>query len=132
MSSYAVPFMYGMAPVSLARQMHLAMSHWSFVLMGIHLGLHIPLMTAHIKIEGKFKTVINVTFCLAAGIGLFLFIRSGWANYMFFRSVFAFLDYEKAGSLVLLENTLMLSLWAFVGCRIFKLFRSSTQIQGRT
>ena len=24
--------MYGMAPVSLARKMHLAMSHWSFVL----------------------------------------------------------------------------------------------------
>ena len=32
MSAHAVPFMYGMAPVSLARKMHLAMSHWSFVL----------------------------------------------------------------------------------------------------
>ena len=129
MSSHAVPFMYGMAPVSLARQMHLAMSHWSFVLMGIHLGLHIPLMTALIKIEGKFKTAINAAFCLSAGIGLFLFIRSGWANYMFFRSVFAFLDYEKAGSLVLLENTLMLSFWAFAGCRIFKLLKRNAHIK---
>lgn len=126
MSSHAVPFMYGMAPVSLARQMHLAISHWSFVLMGIHLGLHIPLMTAQMKIEGKFKTAISAAFYLAAGVGLVLFLQSGWANYMFFRSAFAFLDYDKAGALVLLENMLMLVFCAFIGCQIFKLFKRPT------
>lgn len=39
MSGHAVPFMYGMAPVSFARRMHLSMSHWAFVLMGLHLGM---------------------------------------------------------------------------------------------
>ena len=34
MSGYAVPFLYGMAPVSFVRRMHLSMSHWAFVLMG--------------------------------------------------------------------------------------------------
>ena len=38
MSGYAVPFLYGMAPVSFVRRMHLSMSHWAFVLMGLHLG----------------------------------------------------------------------------------------------
>ena len=33
MSGYAVPFMYGLAPVSFVRRMHLSMSHWAFVLM---------------------------------------------------------------------------------------------------
>lgn len=33
MSGHAVPFLYGMAPVSFARRMHLSMSHWAFVLM---------------------------------------------------------------------------------------------------
>ena len=42
MSGYAVPFLYGMAPVSFVRRMHLSMSHWSFVLMGLHLGMHLP------------------------------------------------------------------------------------------
>ena len=32
MSGYAVPFLYGIAPVSFVRRMHLSMSHWSFVL----------------------------------------------------------------------------------------------------
>ena len=115
MSSHAVPFLYGMAPVSFARKMHLAMSHWSFVLMGLHLGLHIPVMTAPMKLEGKTKTAITAVFCIFAGIGLFLFLRSGWTDYIFFRSAFAFLDYEKAGVLVFLENILMLMFWGFAG-----------------
>ena len=56
-----------------------------------------------------------------AGMGLFLFLRSGWADYMFFRSAFAFLDYEKAGSIVFLENLLMLVFWAFIGERMAKM-----------
>ena len=121
MSSHAVPFLYGMAPVSMARRMHLAMSHWSFVLMGIHLGLHLPVMTAKMKIEGKTGAAITSLFCCLAGMGLFLFLRSGWADYMFFRSAFAFLDYEKAGSIVFLENLLMLVFWAFIGERMAKM-----------
>ena len=132
MSSHAVPFLYGMAPVSLARQMHLAISHWSFVLMGIHLGLHIPLMTAKMKIERITKTVISAAFYMAAGVGLVLFLRSGWLNYMIFRSAFAFLDYDKAGALVLLENVLMLVFWAFIGCQLFKLFKKHAKIEEKS
>lgn len=127
MSAHAVPFLYGMVPVSLARKMHLAMSHWSFVLMGLHLGLHIPVMTARMKIEGKARTALAALFCCLAGIGFFLFLRNGWANYMFFRSAFAFLDYEKAGALVFLENVLMLVFWAFAGDQAAVLCRQSVR-----
>lgn len=123
MSAHAVPFMYGMAPVSLARKMHLAMSHWSFVLMGLHLGLHLPVMTAKMKLEGKTRTIVTAVFCCIAAIGLILFVRSGWADYMFFREAFAFLDYEKAGVLVFIENLLMLLFWAFIGDRAAVLCR---------
>ena len=115
MSAHAVPFLYGMTPVSFARRVHLAMSHWSFVLMGIHLGLHIPVMTAKMKIEDKTRTAVTAVLCFIAGIGALLFLRSGWTDYMLFRSAFAFLDYEKAGALVLLENLLMLVFWVFIG-----------------
>lgn len=117
MSAHAVPFLYGMAPVSLARKMHLAMSHWSFVLMGLHLGLHIPAMASGMKLEGRKKTIAVAVFCAIACAGMFLFIRNGMFNYMFFREAFAFLDYDKAGALVFLENLLMLLAWAFIGDR---------------
>ena len=115
MSSYAVPFLYGMAPVSFVRRMHLSMSHWAFVLMGLHLGMHIPAMTAGLKLKDRKKTILACIFTYISGIGLWLFLRNSMPDYLFFRVPFAFLDYEKAGWLVFVENLLMLSFWAFIG-----------------
>jgi len=115
MSGHAVPFLYGMAPVSFTRQMHLSMSHWAFVLMGLHLGMHIPAMAAGLKLNDKTKTPLTCVFTCIGGIGLWLFLRSGIPNYLFFRVPFAFLDYDKAGALVFLENLLMLSFWGLIG-----------------
>lgn len=125
MSGHAVPFLYGMAPVSFARRMHLSMSHWAFVLMGLHLGTHIPAMTAGLKLKNKTKTVLACVFSCIGGIGLYLFLRSGMPDYLFFRVPFAFLDYEKAGWLVLLENLLMLSFWAFIGTQAALICRNA-------
>lgn len=121
MSGHAVPFLYGMAPVTFARQTHLSMSHWSFVLMGLHLGLHVPAMTAKMKTKGSTKTLVSALFCCIAGIGLWLFLRNGMTDYLFFRVPFAFLDYDKAGVLVILENVLMLLFWTFIGTWCSKL-----------
>lgn len=115
MSSHAVPFLHGMIPVSFARQIHLAMSHWSFVLMGVHLGFHVPAMTAGINIDIRKKRLLSVVFCCIAGAGLYFFLLNNLAEYMFFKTAFVFLDYEKAGVLVLLENILMLLFWVFAG-----------------
>ena len=125
MSGHAVPFLYGMVPVSLARRIHLAMSHWSFVLMGLHVGMHVPVMAARMKLGSKARTAAAALFCCLAGVGLFLFLRSGWADYLFFRAAFALLDYGKAGALVLLENLLMLVFWAFIGAQAVLLCRKA-------
>lgn len=126
MSGYAVPFLYGMAQVSFARQMHLSMSHWAFVLMGLHLGMHIPAMTSGLK-NDNLKKILFCLFACAAGYGAFLFVRSGTPDYLFFRIVFAFLDYEKAAALVLLENLMMLLFCAFFGTLIAVLCRVLTK-----
>jgi len=115
MSNYAVPFMYGIVRVSLVRLTHLSMSHWSFVLMGLHLGLHLPVMLAKLNPKAAARRALSVACAAAAGVGLWLFLRNGMPNYMFFRVPFAFLDYDKAGLLVLIENVAMLLFWAFMG-----------------
>ena len=38
-------------------------------------------------------------------------------DYLFIRVPFAFLDYEKVGALVFLENLLILIFWAYVGAQ---------------
>ena len=127
MSGYAVPFMYGLAPVSFVRRMHLSMSHWSFVLMGLHLGMHIPAMTEGLTRNGRKKKVAAGIFAGIAAIGLWLFLKSGIPDYLFFRVPFAFLDYEKPAGLVLLENLLMLLFWAFLGTMAAYLCRNAAQ-----
>lgn len=47
---------------------------------------------------------------------------------MFFRVPFAFLDYEKSGILVFLENILMLIFWAFIGGQASTLCRKKNKL----
>ncbi len=64
MSGHAVPFLYGMVPVSFARRMHLSVSHWAFVLMGLHLGLHIPVIVSRYKLSDVSKRTAAGVFAL--------------------------------------------------------------------
>jgi hypothetical protein len=127
MSGHAVPFLYGILPMSFARQMHLSMSHWSFVLMGLHLGIHIPVMTAGMKWNEKTKIALTGIFAVIGGIGSWLFMQSRIPDYLFFRVPFAFLDYEKAGWQVFLENLLMLSFWALIGTQAALICRNAAK-----
>ena len=113
MSNHAVPFLYNLINVNTARVMHLAFSFWSFILMGLHIGLHISAITA--KMSGGLKKVFSIIFTLIAGYGFYLFLKSGIINYITFKTHFAFLDYEKAPALVFFENISMLICFAFIG-----------------
>ena len=95
MSNSAVPFLYGMTDMVFARTTHLALSYWSFVLMGIHLGLHLPAMTAKIKPRKFAGIVVTCVFTVLAGIGLWLFIKNGIPGYMIFRTHFALFDFRN-------------------------------------
>ena len=125
MSGHAVPFMYGLLKMSAARPLHLAMSHWTFVLMGLHLGMHIPVMLTAAGASDKTKKVMMAAFAVAGAVGLWVFFRRDFPAYMFFNAAFVFLDYEKAAVLVLLENLLMLIFWAFAGWQIYELIKGS-------
>ena len=111
MSAHAVPFLYGILSASFARRFHLSMSYWSFVLMGFHLGLH----AAGWRLNGKVKTILAAAFAVVSGFGFMLFVKSGIPGYLFFRSPFAFFDYDKSGTAVFAENLAMLIAFAFLG-----------------
>ena len=112
MSRFATPFMNGILPSSIVRQGHLALSHWSFVLMGLHLGLHFGIITSRMK-NRAVRIVLAVVMTGVSVYGFYLFFSSDILNYMLFKNPFAFLDYSKPWWLVLLENLAMLLAWAF-------------------
>lgn len=112
MSRFAMPFMNGLLSASIVRQGHLAMSHWSFVLMGLHLGLHFGIITAKLK-KGAVRIALGAVMSGISVYGFYLFLRANMLNYMLFKIPFAFLDYSKAWGLVILENLAMLLSWGF-------------------
>ena len=123
MSGHAVPFMYGLINVMTARTLHLAMSYWSFILMGVHIGLHIKAMTA--KLPGKGKIVFKVILTGISGAGLWLFLKSGIINYITFQTHFAFLDYTTAKWVIILQNLAMLLFFVLVGYVLSELMQKS-------
>ena len=121
MSNHAVSFLYNLINVNTARVMHLGFSYWSFIFMGLHIGLHVNVITA--KIKPNIKNILAVFFVLLSGYGFYLFLKSGIINYITFRTHFAFLDYEKDALLVFLENVSMLIFFAFVSHHVSNIIR---------
>ena len=117
MSVHAVPFLSEFMRASLGRRLHLTLSHWCFVQMGLHLGLHVPAMLKGIKGQAVQRVGFGCSVP-AAGTGLWLFLRNRYPDYLFYRVPFAFIDYDKAVPLVLLEALLIAFFWAFVGAQL--------------
>ena len=121
MSNHAVPFLYNLVNVNTARIMHLAFSYGSFILMGLHIGMHVNVMIT--KIPHSAKNVLAIIFTIISGYGFYLFLKSGIINYITFKTHFAFLDYEKAASLVFIENILMIIFFVFIGHNVSNVIR---------
>lgn len=120
MGVYAVPSLAEFMKASTGRRMHLALSHWCFILMGLHLGLHLPAMLHGVKS----KRGRRIGYCLsvpAAGAGLYFFLKNSFPDYLSFQRHFAFIDYEKPIPLVLAESLLIVFFFAFVGFHLQKL-----------
>ncbi len=130
MSVHAVPFLGDFMRASLGRRLHLTLSHWCFVLMGLHLGLHIPAMLKGVKSQTLRRAAFGLSIP-AAGAGLWLFLRNSFPDYLFFRVPFAFIDYDKAIPLVLLEALLIAFFWVFIGAQLPKLLNRRADKTGR-
>lgn len=72
------------------------------------------------------RIVLGVVMTGISVYGFYLFFKSDMLNYMLFKNLFAFLDYEKAWWLVLLENLSMLLAWGFAAYLISLFLRSIT------
>ena len=123
MSNHAVPFLYGMADMVFARTAHLALSYWSFILMGFHIGLHLPAIAAKVKPNKTVRIICTSAFTALAGLGLWLFIKNGIPGYLTFRTHFAFFDQEKAPVIVFVENAVIEFAFAYLGASTVRLIR---------
>lgn len=82
-----------------ARDIHLFLAYWCYVLMSFHLGLHMGTITRAIRHGKDERPAIQwAGRILLLGIsvyGIYAFIHRGLPDYMFKRSMFAFFDFSE-------------------------------------
>ncbi len=110
-----VPFSIS-GSISLARRIHLACSYWGFVLMSMHLGMHLRQMMNILKkyIHPK-NNVLKLVMVIISFYGIYCFIQNNMISYMFLINEFVFFDFEKNTFIILLEYISMMILWTNIG-----------------
>ena len=105
--------------ISLARRLHLACSYWGFVLMSVHLGMHLRQMMDMFKKYIHLKTnvlkIIKLMIVIICLYGIYCFIQNNMMSYMFLINEFVFFDFEKNTFIVLLEYLSVMELWVNIG-----------------
>ena len=104
---------------SLARILHMLCAYWSFVLLGVHLGVHWN-MVMGILGRGKKKSprrriLLHILAAVAAVYGLYAFHTRQIGMYMLLRSHFVFFDYEEPLALFLLDYVAVMGFFAWIG-----------------
>lgn len=105
-----------------SRRLHLFASHWGFILISLHMGLHwnMALNLADRRKKGKCPDRLAVWFYrgIAAAAALFgtsAFIRQNMADYLFLRTAFVFWDETKSAGLFFIEILAMMELFTAIG-----------------
>lgn len=135
-SRYTFDFLEIHGGVRLARQLHVLASHWAFILMSIHLGLHwrmvMGMVKKHIGITGlsSVRTVLLFVIGLSIAVyGMYAFVKRDFLTYLLLRSEFVFLDYSETGVEFYLDYLALIGLCVFVVYYLDKLLRKRNKMQ---
>lgn len=112
-----LPFFGGIA---LARTLHVLSAFWGFVLMALHLGLHWNMVLGMMRkaagpvSSGPARILLRTAAALAAGYGLYAFLKNQFLSYMFLTSSFVFFDFERPVLLFFAEYIAIMGLFIFI------------------
>lgn len=108
------------------RRLHMLSTSWGFVLMAIHVGLHITALMNKLNAKMKnstFEYVYYFVLVLLVGLGIYSFVNLKVWEDMFLMNDFKFFDYEQSSILFYLKYVLVLIAIALVIYIIFSFIR---------
>ena len=132
LSNHVFAFLDLHGGVGFARLLHMAASHWGFVLMALHLGLHWGMF---VGLAGKAlrlrqpsrlrRVLLPIVSGGGAAYGLTVFIRRDLPTYLLVRTQFVFLDFGEPALLFYLDYLAMLGMFVFLAHYGMKLVRKA-------
>lgn len=121
LSNHVFAFLDLHGGMSFARLLHMAASHWGFVLMAFHLGLHWGMFVSlagkvlRLRQPSRIRQVLLPV--LSGGValyGLTAFVRRDLLTYMLVRTRFVFLDFREPILLFYLDYLAMMGTFVFL------------------
>ena len=116
--------------MSFARMLHMSASHWGFVLMSLHLGLHLGMFLCMARKALKLrqpsrlrKVLLPILGAVIAVYGFTVFIRRDLLTYMFLQTEFVFLDFGESIPLFYFDYLTMMGTFIFLAYYISQLLR---------
>ena len=105
-----------------ARTTHLLASHWYYIFMAFHIGLHASMISTKIKIRGIVPRLICILISL---YGIYAFITRGLWKYMFGLQQFFFFDFERGYILFALDYISIIVLFGTLSYYLGKFLTNS-------
>ena len=125
MSQYAFASLPSWSGEATAREIHLAISQWCFLFIGLHLGNHWQVIAGKIMRpaeKGKARAIaLKAAGYASAVCGLIVFVRSGIWKYMFLRQRFFIFDDAEPVAMTVGKLICVMALYVFAGFHIMKL-----------
>lgn len=125
LSNHVFTFLGIESGLGFARTAHLLASHWYFLFMSLHIGMHVQMIAGKMKVprEGFSSIVLRVIFILISLYGIYAFIIRGIWRYLILQQKFFFFDFERGYFLFVLDYISIIILFATVIHYINKLLQ---------
>lgn len=98
----------------LGRMLHLVSTAWAFVLMSLHMGLHLTPLINKLKKNSGLLRAGQILAVLLAAYGVYVFIGRAFYEELFYLTEFKFFDTDKSSVLYFFETVAMSSAFASI------------------
>ena len=116
MSKHLYTFLPSLPLSVQARSVHMLMAYWGYVLLSVHAGTHLtaPLTKLRRNRRGAFPLLITALAAVSL-YGAYAFVKRGFPEYLFAKTMFAFFDYSEPVLLFLLDYLAVMAACMMIG-----------------
>ena len=114
LSNHLFVFLQIESGMGFARPVHLAASHWYYILISLHFSLHAGAVFGGLKLKAV-RLAVNCAVGAVSLYGLFAFVRLGLWKYMFLTQQFFFFDMQRGFLLFVVDYVSVFVMFAAVG-----------------
>lgn len=116
MSKHLYTFLPSLPLSARARSVHMLLAYWGYVLLSVHAGTHLTAPLTKLRRNRRGAFLLLITALAAVSLyGAYAFVKRGFPEYLFAKTMFAFFDYSEPVLLLLLDYLAVMAAYMMIG-----------------